>query len=157
MIAVTIVWAPEPHLSAWVPIVEGQERGQLSSGTHTRLFSEASEDVLLGTYVVGIRSYSTRAICFCSSKLFTLRVSVHLLMNWHVKIWNYQNKNLWSKYSFFKMIWHSLWNIFNSLNVIQFSNRFRFVKLAGDLKSKFFILKHINGAQRGRLTCQESS
>lgn len=81
MIAVTIVRAPELHISAWVPTVEGQERGQLSSRTHTSLFSEASEDVLLGTYVVDIRSYSTRAICFYSSKLFALRVSVYLLIN----------------------------------------------------------------------------
>lgn len=40
-----------------------------------------------------------------------------------------------------------------SLNAVQFSNRFGFVKLEVALKSKLFLLKQEKWAQRGRVTC----
>lgn len=40
-----------------------------------------------------------------------------------------------------------------SLNAVQFSNRFGFIKLEVALKSKLFILKQETWVQRGRVTC----
>lgn len=64
-------------------------RGTVVQQDAYRLFGAASKDVLLKGIFGDHCSYSPGALCFCSSKQkHSLRVSAHLLVDWHVKIWN---------------------------------------------------------------------